>query len=231
VLADDSAGPALLDSLGSVTNVLYAPDISASQFDADAGFLLFSATRRLTAALATMASPPKLFMLVHEAISNDQDNPAHAVLWGLGRMLALQHPDIWGGIVEFREAAASESLSDESDSVRADDPAGEIKDTWRVCGPEQRRALLRDHVGMLVAAVMGLPAGQSLNPSADFFELGMDSLMSVLLQRALAETLGELLDQSVVFDFPTVEELAEHLATIGDADQELAEADLSGRVS
>jgi acyl carrier protein len=83
----------------------------------------------------------------------------------------------------------------------------------------------------LVAAVMGLPAGQSLNPSADFFELGMDSLMSVLLQRALAETLGEVLEPSVVFDCPTVEELAERLATIGDADQELTQADLSERVN
>ena len=44
-------------------------------------------------------------------------------------------------------------------------PAGDIKDVWRMCEPEQRRALLRDHVGVLVAAVMGLPSSQSLNPS------------------------------------------------------------------
>jgi acyl carrier protein len=93
-------------------------------------------------------------------------------------------------------------------------------------------------VGVLVAAVMGLPSSQSLNPSADFFELGMDSLMSVILQRALAETLGEVLPQSAVFDYPTVEALADSLAAIGDADQQsvdayedLTEADLSERVS
>jgi acyl transferase domain-containing protein len=232
VLADDSAGPALLDSLGSATNVLYAPDISSTQFDAEAGYLLFNTTRRLTAALATVASPPRLFMLTREAISDDQDNPAHAILWGLGRMLALQHPDIWGGIVELGEPLSAEQADNAGDSVEdAQGPVGEIKDVWRVCDPERRRRLLRDHVGVLVAAVMGLPAGQSLNPSADFFELGMDSLMSVLLQRALAETLGEVLEQSVVFDCPTVEELAEHLATIGDADQELTQADLSERVN
>ena len=43
-------------------------------------------------------------------------------------------------------------------------PAGEIKDVWRVCEPDLRRRLLRDHVGVLVAAVMGLPSAQSLNP-------------------------------------------------------------------
>ncbi|WP_123029666.1 acyltransferase domain-containing protein, partial [Mycolicibacterium stellerae] len=233
LLGDESTGPALLDSLGSVTNVLYAPDISASQFDAESGYMLFSAARRLTAALATMASPPRLFVLVREVVPDDQDNPAQAILWGLGRMLALQHPDIWGGIVEFGDTTSAEHPAEAGDSAEdTDGPiAGEIKDVWRVCGSDKRRQLLRDHVGMLVAAVMGLPAGQSLNASADFFELGMDSLMSVLLQRALAETLGEVLDQSVVFDFPTVEELAEHLATIGDADQELAGVEISEKVN
>ena len=98
-------------------------------------------------------------------------------------------------------------------------------------------------MGVLVAAVMGLPSSQSLNPSADFFELGMDSLMNVILQRALTETLGEVLPQSVVFDYPTVEALADYLAAvlpelIGDAEQQsvdayedLTEADLSERVS
>nr|WP_269770365.1 acyl carrier protein [Mycobacterium dioxanotrophicus] len=97
-------------------------------------------------------------------------------------------------------------------------PVGDIKDVWRVCEPEERRALLQNHVGVLVAAVMGLPSAQSLNPDADFFELGMDSLMNVILQRALAETLGEVLPQTVVFDYPTVTELADHLAEIVDAD-------------
>jgi phthiocerol/phenolphthiocerol synthesis type-I polyketide synthase B len=62
--------------------------------------------------------------------------------------------------------------------------------------------------------------------------------MSVILQRALAETLGELLPQSVVFDYPTVEALADYVATIGDADhksvdayEDLSEAGLSERVS
>jgi len=96
---------------------------------------------------------------------------------------------------------------------------------------------------VLVGAVMGLPSSQSMNPSADFFELGMDSLMSAILQRALAETLGEILPQSIVFDYPTVEALADYLATIlpelievadqksVDTYEDLTEADLSERVS
>jgi phthiocerol/phenolphthiocerol synthesis type-I polyketide synthase B len=38
--------------------------------------------------------------------------------------------------------------------------------------------------------------------------------MSVTLQRALSDSLGVVLPASVVFDYPTVEALADYLATI-----------------
>ncbi len=75
---------------------------------------------------------------------------------------------------------------------------------------------------MLAAKVMGLPPTESLDPSTGFFQLGMDSLMSVTLQRALSDSLGEFLPQSVVFDYPTVYSLTDYLATIL---PELIEAD------
>ena len=80
--------------------------------------------------------------------------------------------------------------------------------------PTRRRDLLVDHVRAQVAAAMGLASPQSLDPSAGFFQSGMDSLMSVTLQRSLSESLGEALPASVVFDYPTVEALADYLATI-----------------
>ena len=61
---------------------------------------------------------------------------------------------------------------------------------------------------------MGLASPQLLDPSAGFFQSGMDSLMSVTLQRALGESLGEALPTSVVFDYPTVTALAGYLAAI-----------------
>ncbi|HXO56915.1 MAG TPA: acyl carrier protein, partial [Mycobacterium sp.] len=50
--------------------------------------------------------------------------------------------------------------------------------------------------------------------TAGFFQSGMDSLMSVTLQRALSDSLGETLPASVVFDYPTVEALSDYLASI-----------------
>ncbi|WP_163687465.1 type I polyketide synthase [Mycolicibacterium litorale] len=229
-LADDGSGAALLDALGAAGSVLYAPSVTPDGFDTDAGYRLFDTARRLTAALVTTATPPRLYMVSPDnLLDGDPDHPAGAVLWSLGRVLSLSHPGLWGGIVELDE---STPLGDEAaaDDSAADVPAGDIRDVWRTCAPAQRFELLRNHVGVLVAAVMGLPSAQSLNPSTDFFDLGMDSLMSVILQRALAETLGELLPQTIVFDYPTVELLAGHLATIGDAES-LGEAELSERVS
>ena len=83
----------------------------------------------------------------------------------------------------------------------------------RQCPPEQRRQLLVDHVAALASAVMGLTPAE-LDPSTGFFQLGMDSLMSVTLQRNLSASLGQPLSPAVIFDYPTVDSLAAHLATL-----------------
>jgi phthiocerol/phenolphthiocerol synthesis type-I polyketide synthase C len=238
VLVDDGDSTALLDALRAASNVLYVPDLPPNGFDAEAGYRLFSGARRLTAVLTAMTTPPRLFLLIRDArpqTEGDQANPAHAVLWGLGRTLALEHPEFWGGIVGFSSAPVEPTDSaDDSGAL----PTGDIKDVWRTYPAERRRTVLRHHVSVLVAAVMGLPSPESLDPSTDFFELGMDSLMSVVLQRALAATLGDEVPQPVLFDNPTVEALADHLVVLGeavhdgiDSDRDRTEAGLPEKVS
>jgi phthiocerol/phenolphthiocerol synthesis type-I polyketide synthase B len=90
----------------------------------------------------------------------------------------------------------------------------EFRQALRDCESARRRELLVDHVTAQVVAAMGLASSQLLDPSAGFFQSGMDSLMSVTLQRSLAESLGEVLPAAVMFDYPTVEALADYLATI-----------------
>ena len=107
MLAEDADKAALADALAGVTHVLYAPQVSSGYFDAESGYGLFNAARRLTAAVAAMALPPRLFLLTRNAQpvgEGDRANPAHAVLWGLGRTLALEHPEIWGGIIDVDES-------------------------------------------------------------------------------------------------------------------------------
>ncbi len=97
----------LTTALPGTTHVLYAPPASAGLFDAESGYATFNSARELVTAVATMAVRPRLFFLTRNAQpvgAGDRANPAHAVLWGLGRTLALEHPDIWGSIVDVDES-------------------------------------------------------------------------------------------------------------------------------
>ena len=111
VLAEGADQAVLAAALAGVSYVLYAPEVSSSYFDAESGYGLFNTARRLTAALAEMALPPRLFVLTRNAqpISDREPaNPAHAVLWGLGRTLALEHPEFWGGVIDVDDSVPAE---------------------------------------------------------------------------------------------------------------------------
>ncbi|OBG80929.1 hypothetical protein A9X05_20165 [Mycobacterium sp. E3298] len=105
-LADEEA---LHGALNGVDRVLYAPPASGTSVAV--AYQLFHHTRRLTAAMAAAATPAKLFIVTRNGqptTEGDRANPAHGALWGLGRTLALEHPEIWGGIIDFDEAVPAE---------------------------------------------------------------------------------------------------------------------------
>jgi phthiocerol/phenolphthiocerol synthesis type-I polyketide synthase B len=108
-------------------------------------------------------------------------------------------------------------------------PEGDFRENLRKCRPERHRDMLVQHIGTVTAWVMGLPQTESLDPSTGFIQLGMNSLTSLLLQRTLSQTLGQTLPASLVFDYPTVEAVADYLATrlpemIQATDQNIADA-------
>ncbi len=103
----DEAGGQLSTALAGATHVLFAPPVSGGRLDAASGYALFHNARTLITAIAAMAVQPRLFFLTRNAQpvgAGDRANPAHAVLWGLGRSLALEHPEMWGGIVDVDES-------------------------------------------------------------------------------------------------------------------------------
>jgi phthiocerol/phenolphthiocerol synthesis type-I polyketide synthase B len=107
LLAESADPTAITDALAGVTHVLYAPAVTGGQFDAEAGYEYFNAARRLTAAIAEMGVAPRLYLLTRNAqpvSEGDRANPAHAVLWGLGRTLALEHPEFWGRVIDIDES-------------------------------------------------------------------------------------------------------------------------------
>lgn len=125
----------------------------------------------------------------------------------------------WGRLATaYRTRAALHIVDDmlpaEENADRSSVPTTEFRQALLDADPARRHALLVDHVTEQVVAAMGLASAQLLDPAAGFFQSGMDSLMSVTLQRALSESLGEVLPASVVFDYPTVEALSGYLATL-----------------
>ncbi|MBM4314799.1 MAG: SDR family NAD(P)-dependent oxidoreductase, partial [Deltaproteobacteria bacterium] len=75
----------------------------------------------------------------------------------------------------------------------------------------RRRAILREYVGSQVAAVLGERAADGIRPRQRLFDLGIDSLMSVELKNRLQSGTRIPLGATLVFDYPTVEALADHL--------------------
>lgn len=97
------------------------------------------------------------------------------------------------------------------DAALADGPESEFSRQLRECPPEGRRDLLAGHIAATASAVIGLPEQQTPDPDAGFFQLGMDSLMSVTLQRRLSASLGVPLPAALIFEHPTIAALTEAL--------------------
>nr|AXM42950.1 polyketide synthase [Myxococcus fulvus] len=75
----------------------------------------------------------------------------------------------------------------------------------------RRRAVLQDYVRREAARVLGAEP-TTLEPRRGFFQLGMNSLMSVELKNHLERNLRHKLPSTVAFDHPSVAELTEYLS-------------------
>jgi acyl transferase domain-containing protein len=73
----------------------------------------------LARALLAVSPPPRLWFVTRRTQPVTADcavDPTHAPMWGFGRVLALEHPDLWGGIVDLGAEApdgAAAALRDE----------------------------------------------------------------------------------------------------------------------
>ncbi|WP_199515259.1 type I polyketide synthase [Nucisporomicrobium flavum] len=74
---------------------------------------------------------------------------------------------------------------------------------------------LLDLVLRTVAAVLGVPGIEQLDPAATFNDLGLTSLTAVELRDRLQEATGRHLPPGLIYDRPTPVELARHLRVAG----------------
>ncbi|MBU8894068.1 SDR family NAD(P)-dependent oxidoreductase [Corallococcus sp. M34] len=77
--------------------------------------------------------------------------------------------------------------------------------------PRERWALLEEHVRGQLARVLGMSSLEEVGAQQRLFDLGLDSLMAVELKNRLAASLQRPLRSTLLFDFPRIEALVEHL--------------------
>ena len=137
-------------------------------------------------------------------------------LLGTDTATAVVAPVDWRAL-RLRHAAMpilEELLPAAGDSAHtAPTDAGALAERLRKVPAPEREALLVQHLQDELQAVMRLAS--SPEPTAGFFDLGMDSLMAVELRNRLNRALaGEIVvSNSAVFDYPDAAGLARHLAT------------------
>jgi acyl transferase domain-containing protein/acyl carrier protein len=92
-------------------------------------------------------------------------------------------------------------------------PVPEATRSLTAIPPGDRREHLTHYVQQQVAAILGLNANQLPPPRQGFFDLGMDSLLTVELRNKLQADLGIPLPATLAFEYPTATALAEYLET------------------
>ena len=113
---------------------------------------------------------------------------------------AVEVPPMLAGVVRVARRAAAGAESGVAMAERL-----------RALPPEQRAEQVIGHVRAEVATVLGYGSADRVDPLRSFSELGFDSLTAVELRNRLGAASGARLASTVVFDYPTVTELAQHL--------------------
>ena len=79
------------------------------------------------------------------------------------------------------------------------------------CSPGERVSRIADIVRSQVALTLGLSSTEEVESRVSLFDQGIDSLMATELTRRLEAKLGSRAGSTAVFNYPTVERLAEQL--------------------
>jgi acyl transferase domain-containing protein/acyl carrier protein len=96
----------------------------------------------------------------------------------------------------------------------ARDAGRDLRSKLNSSTPDQRKDLLISLVRAEVAHVLGFDDGTSLDCGVSFGALGLDSLMALEVRNKLASALGVSLAPSVLFEHPSVGEIANYLCAV-----------------
>ena len=89
--------------------------------------------------------------------------------------------------------------------------SGALVERLAAAAPNQRRSLVIEQIRKDAGRVLGLQNLDSLPNNKPLNELGLDSVMAIELRNATRAAVGQSLPATLMFDYPTVEALANYL--------------------
>ncbi|MDX3224888.1 type I polyketide synthase [Streptomyces sp. ME19-01-6] len=97
--------------------------------------------RLIQALIACEDIAPRLWCATHEAVATSPadtlDHPLQAMVWGLGRTAALEHPDLWGGLIDLPATLTEQVLRSLIAALTTCHDEDEL--ALRATGPRTRR--------------------------------------------------------------------------------------------
>lgn len=108
-----------------------------------------------------------------------------------------------------QQMSVLEYFQDLRPTVSAGPP--ELLQQLQASPPAQRKDMLIVYLQTQIAKTLGFPSPNHIQVGQRLFDLGVDSLMAVELKNRLQSSLGKNLRSTLLFNYPTVEALANYL--------------------
>jgi NAD(P)-dependent dehydrogenase (short-subunit alcohol dehydrogenase family)/acyl carrier protein len=87
----------------------------------------------------------------------------------------------------------------------------EVADRLRRASSAQKRAVLTDMVQDILLRLLSVSGAQTLDPAEPLMDQGLDSLMAVQFRAELGQALQQSFPVSLVFNYPTVNDIVDYL--------------------
>src|SRR5690606_37669099 len=104
-------------------------------------------------------------------------------------------------------------IQDSSPAVPVSQKPGSVGEELRQANDSERWNLLQTHIQQITSSFLHISDPSTLPLRKRLFEIGLDSLGAVELKNRLARILSVELRSTLLFDYPTVEDLVEHIGS------------------